>query len=66
MTLGPEDFVLDDQLAGHMATALMRSQHKAAELAATAKLKEELHDAQLREALLLSMLPPVVDLVSDE
>ena len=49
-----------------MAAALLRSQHEVAELASTAKLKEELQEAQLQEALLLSTLPPVVDLVSDE
>ena len=66
VTLGPEDFIPDEALDSHLAAALLRSQHEVAELAATVKLREELQEAQLREALLLSKLPPVVDLVSDD
>ena len=61
VTLGPEDFVPDGALDSHLAAALLRSQHEAAELTATAKLREELQEAQL-----LSNLPPVVDFVSDD
>ena len=57
VSLGPEDFVPDEALDSHLAAALLRSQHEAAELQETARL---------REALLLSNLPQVVDLVSDD
>ena len=45
VTLGPEDFVPDEALDSHLAAALLRSQHEAAELAATAKLRKELQEA---------------------
>ena len=66
VSLGPEDFVPDKALDSHLAAALLRSQHEAAEQQETTRLREELQEAQLREALLLSNLPQVVDLVSDD
>ena len=66
VTLGPEDFVPEEAFDSHLAAALLRSQHEAAQLRETARLREELQEAQLREALLLSNLPQVVDLVSDD
>ena len=48
VTLGPEDFVPEEQLAQRMAAAVMLSRNEAAEQAATAKLKEELNDALLQ------------------
>ena len=64
--MGPEDFVPDEALDSHLAAALLRTQREAAEQQETARLREELQEAQLREALLLSNLPQVVDLVSDD
>ena len=65
-TLGPEDFIPDEQLERTLAATLLRSKHEAAEHAATAKRDEELDEVLLQQTLVISCLPPVIDLVSDE
>ena len=65
VTLGPEDFVSDEQMEHMMAAALLRSQYEAEEKAATAKLNAVVNEGLLQQALVISTLPPTIDLVTD-
>ena len=49
-----------------LAATLLRSKHEVVEHAATAKRDEVLDDVLLEQTLIISQLPPVIDLVSDE
>ena len=54
VTLGPEDFVSDEQMERQLAATMMRSKYEEEEKAVAAKL-----------AAVISKLPPIVDLVTD-
>ena len=45
---------------------MLRSQHEAVEFAAKIKRDEVLDDVLMEQTLIISQLPPVIDLVSDE
>ena len=66
VTLGPEDFVPDDQMERQLHAAMMRSKYEEEEKAAAAKVAAEINQGLLEQALVISTLPPVIDLVSDE
>ena len=66
VTLGPEDFIPDDQLERTLAATLLRSQNEAAEFAAKIKRDEELDEVLMEQTLIISQLPPVIVLDSDE
>ena len=65
ISLGPEDFVPDEQMDAVMAAALLRSEVYAQEKAAAAKLNAEINQHLLETALVISTLPPTIDLVTD-
>lgn len=65
VTLGPEDFVPDEQMERQLAAAMMRSKYEQEEKAAAAKVAAEINQGLLEQALVISTLPPVVDLVTD-
>ena len=65
VTLGPEDFVPDDQMERQLHAAMMRSKYEEEEKAAAAKVAAEINQGLLEQALVISTLPPVIDLVSD-
>ena len=48
-----------------MAAALLRSQYEAEDKAATAKLNAVVKEGLLQQALVISTLPPTIDLVTD-
>ena len=65
VTLGPEDFVSDEQMERQLAATKMRSKYGEEEKAAAAKLAAVVNQGLLEQALVISTLPPVVDIVTD-
>ena len=63
--LGREDFVPDEHMDAVMAAALLRSEVDAQEKAVAAKLNAEINQHLLETALVISTLPPTIDLVTD-
>ena len=66
VTLGPEDFIPDEHLDRTLAATVLRSQHEAVEFAAKIKRDEVLDDVLMEQTLIISQLPPVINLDSDE
>ena len=56
----------DEHLERTLAASVLRSQHEAVEFAAKIKRDEVPDDVLLEQTLIISQLPPVIDLVSDE
>ena len=65
VTLGPEDFVSDEQMERQLAATMMRSKYEEEEKATAAKLAAVVKQGLLEQALVIRTLPPVVDLVTD-
>ena len=65
VTLGPEDFFPDEQMEQQLAATIMRSKYEEEEKAAAAKVAAVVNQGLLEQALVISTLPPVVDLVTD-